>query len=93
MFDIEHVAKLARLGLSEKEKDRFQKDLSSILDFIEKMKEVDVDDTPSTAQVTGLVNASRQDEIDSINPEGRKRLLANAPETRDGYIKVKAVFE
>jgi len=93
MFDIEHVAKLARLGLSEKEKDRFQKDLSSILDFIEKMKEVDVDDTPPTAQATGLLNVSRQDEIDSTNPEERRGLLANAPETRDGYIKVKAVFE
>ncbi|MBU4142550.1 Asp-tRNA(Asn)/Glu-tRNA(Gln) amidotransferase subunit GatC, partial [Patescibacteria group bacterium] len=57
-----HIAKLARIGLSEEEKNRFAKDLSAILDFIEKLKEVDVDKTEPTAQVTGLHSVARPDE-------------------------------
>ena len=89
----EHVAKLARLGLTEQEKDKFAKDLSAILDFIGKLSEVDVDKIEPTTQVTGLSNAWRVDESIKREAPSRKKILDNAPEVKGGYIKVKAVFE
>lgn len=52
--EVEHVAKLARLGLSSDEKKKFEKELSDILDFVEKLNEVKTDKVEPTAQVTGL---------------------------------------
>jgi len=92
-INVEHVAKLARLGLTEQAKDKFAKDLSAILDFIGKLSEVDVDKIEPTAQVTGLSNAWRVDESIKREAPSRKKILDNAPEVKGGYIKVKAVFE
>lgn len=93
MFDVNHIAKLARLGLSEEEKQKFAKELAAILEFVEKLKEVDTQGVEPTAQVTGLQNISRQDEAREEDEEIRKQILGNAPETKNGFIKVKAVFE
>ena len=92
-IDVKHVAKLARLGITEKEVDKFQKNLSAILDFFGKLSEVDVDKVEPTAQATGLVNAWRADEKIKRKEELRERLLANAPDKKGNYIKVKEVFE
>ncbi|TSC53164.1 MAG: aspartyl-tRNA(Asn)/glutamyl-tRNA (Gln) amidotransferase subunit C [Parcubacteria group bacterium LiPW_39] len=94
MFDVNHIAKLARLGLTEEEKDRFAKDMTNILDFVKKLEEVDVVNTEPTAQVTGLENVTRPDQTSHRETEEtRRQILANTPETKDNYIKVKAVFE
>ncbi len=93
MFDAEHIARLARMGLSESEKPKFEKDLSAILEFVEKLKEVNVRDVEPTAQATGLENVIRADEAAKREPELKERLLANAPDRKDSYIKVKEVFE
>lgn len=91
--DVRHIAKLARLGIAEEEVGKFQKDLTAILDMVEKLKEVNVDNVEPTTQVTGLENRTRADEGDKKEAEIRKNILANAPETKDGYIKVKAILE
>ncbi len=93
MIDVEHIAKLARLGLTKEEKEKFAKDLAAILDFVKKLEEVDISNTEPTAQVTGRENISRSDEFQKNDELCRKEILANAPETKDSYIKVKAVFE
>lgn len=93
MIDVKHVAKLARLGITEKETDKLQEDLSAILEFVAKLKEVDVANVEPTAQAAGLVGVTRADESIKRSEESRERLLDNAPETKDGYIKVKAVFD
>jgi len=93
MFDVDHIAKLARLGLSDKEKEKFAKELAAILEFVEKLKEVDTKNVEPTAQVTGLENISRLDEARKDNEQSLKQILENAPEMKDGHIKVKAVFE
>ncbi len=92
MFDITHVAKLARLGLAEKEKDKLAKDLVKILDFVEKLKEVEISDVAPMAQATGLRNVMRADKAKNQESKERKEILQNAPEKEKGYIKVKAVF-
>jgi len=91
--DVKHIAKLARLGIAEGEIDKFQKDLAAILDFIEKLKEVDVEDTEATSQVTGLENKTRQDWGEKKEEKTRQSILANIPERKEDYIKVKTVLE
>ena len=93
MIDVNHIAKLARLGLSEPEKEKFAKELAAILSFVEKLKEVETENVEPTAQATGRQNISRTDEARREEESCRKQILANAPEKKDGFIKVKAVFE
>ena len=90
--EVEHVAKLARLGLAEKEKEKFSNELSVILDFVEKLNEVKTDKVEPTAQVTGLENVYRQDKGRERAKQGTDKLLGLAPETENRYVKVKAVL-
>jgi aspartyl-tRNA(Asn)/glutamyl-tRNA(Gln) amidotransferase subunit C len=92
-MDINHIAKLARLGLSEEEKKKFESELSEILDFIEELKEVETGEVEPTAHASGLENVARIDEAKRISQEEREGILANAPRRIDNFIKVKAVFE
>ncbi|KKP79994.1 MAG: hypothetical protein A2271_01020 [Candidatus Moranbacteria bacterium RIFOXYA12_FULL_35_19] len=88
--EVQHIANLARIGMKEKEIEKFSHDLSSILDFIEKLKEVDITDVEPTAHITGLQNKSREDKIEKFeNIEGIKKLF---PEEKSGYNKVKSVL-
>lgn len=91
MDDVRKVALLARLRLSEDELARMQQQLSSILEYMQVLQEVDVTDVPPTAQVTDVVNVVRPDEVrPSLLLE---EALANAPQREAGYFKVKPVFE
>lgn len=88
--DVEHVAGLVRLGLSEDEITRMQEQLSSILDNIAVLDRVDVSGIPPTAQVLPLTNVMRDDVVRPSVP--REALLANAPRQRDGFFEVHAVL-
>lgn len=92
-INVSHIAKLARLGLSEEEQEKFTRELAAILAFVEKLKEVDIEGVDPTAQVTGLQNVSRPDEPIRPDENTRKIILANAPQKEGNCIKVKAVFE
>lgn len=88
--EVRHIASLARIGLSEEEIEKFSKDLSSILDFVEQLKEVDVTDVEPTAHITGLENKFREDKAKEFeNISGIKKLF---PESKNGYNKVKSVL-
>lgn len=89
--EVEKIARLARLSLSNEEIEQYQDQLSEVLTYVEQLKEVDVDGVPTTAQVTGQVNALADDVVRGGGD--RKKLLANAPATDGDSIKVKAVFE
>ena len=90
--EINHLAELARMELGDKEKQMFGEQLSSILEYLEKLQAVDTTDVPPTAQVTGLINAWREDEIKNCGEETRQRLLDNLPERDGDLMKTKAVF-
>jgi aspartyl-tRNA(Asn)/glutamyl-tRNA(Gln) amidotransferase subunit C len=92
MIDVNHIAKLARLGLTEKEKRKFKKELSAILEFVDKLNEIKAEKVEPTAQVTGLENVSREDKGRAKSKQEREKLLDLAPETKDGYVKVKAIL-
>jgi len=88
--EVKHIAGLARIGMNEKEIEKFSKDLSSILDFVEQLKEVDVNGVEPTAHITGLENKYRADKSREFeNIEGIKKLF---PEEKNGYDKVKSVL-
>lgn len=89
--EVAHVARLARLSLSEDELERMRSQLSNILEYIGLLQEVDVEGVAPTAQVTGLATVLRPDAV----TEGltREQVLANAPDQRDGMFRVKGVFE
>ena len=60
---VEHIAKLARIELTEKEKGKFSKELSSILDYIDKLNKVDTENIRAIQQITGLETVMREDEV------------------------------
>lgn len=91
--EVEKIAALARIELSEEEKKKFQKDLSSILDYVNKLNEVNTDGVEPTYQVTGLRNIWREDEIFDCDSKAREGLLENMPAKKDGLLKVPAVFK
>jgi len=61
--DVRHIAKLARLNIEDSEVDKFTRELSSILDYVDMLQEVDTKNVEPTAQVTGLTNSFREDEV------------------------------
>jgi aspartyl-tRNA(Asn)/glutamyl-tRNA(Gln) amidotransferase subunit C len=89
--EVRKVAHLARLRLSDEELERMQQQLSSILDYMQMLQEVDVSGVPPTAQVTDVVNVMRPDEVRPSLPV--EDALAGAPAREDGYFKVKPVLE
>jgi aspartyl-tRNA(Asn)/glutamyl-tRNA(Gln) amidotransferase subunit C len=84
------IAELARIALTDAEVEKFQKELSTVLDYVDELKAVDVTGLEEVAQVTGLVNVQRQDKI--IEAENHDAILSQAPEIKDGYYKVKAIL-
>lgn len=89
---VEHTAKLARLGIAEKEKKKFSKELSAILEFVEKLNKVKTDKIKPTAHIIGLENVVREDKGSLKSKQETKGLIGLVPETKDGYVKVKTIL-
>lgn len=89
---VKHIAKLARLGLSDKEIGKFQTDLSEILDYVEQLKEVDVSNVEPTSHPHLLENVFRQDTAAKEDVNRVNKLLEAAPQKEKRYVKVKAVL-
>lgn len=94
--ELRRIAKLARLSLTKNEEERFTKELSSILNYVEKLKEADVAGVKPTSHPIVLENVMREDlptKVFKENLAGQaKKLLELAPETKDGYLKVRSIF-
>ena len=90
--EVQHVAQLARLGLDRKEIVDMQEDLSSILDYIEKLKEVDIKNVDFYISLTGSKNVTREDKEGKESVGKSKKLLDLAPQEKGGFLKVKQIF-
>uniref|UniRef100_A0A831X8W1 Aspartyl/glutamyl-tRNA(Asn/Gln) amidotransferase subunit C n=1 Tax=Thermorudis peleae TaxID=1382356 RepID=A0A831X8W1_9BACT len=88
---VDHVAMLARLGLTEEERERMREQLSSILEHVNLIQELDTEAIPPTAQVITLQNVWREDEVRPSLPI--EDVLKNAPDAEDNMFKVNAVLE
>ncbi|HNW26496.1 MAG TPA: Asp-tRNA(Asn)/Glu-tRNA(Gln) amidotransferase subunit GatC [Candidatus Gastranaerophilaceae bacterium] len=84
--DVEHVAKLARLELTQEEKEKFTKQLGDVLKYVEQMNEVDTTDVKPMAHAFDIVNVMRDDNI--VYEQTKEELMANAPEEENGFFKV-----
>ena len=89
--DVLHIAHLARLGIDDSEVDRFASQLSAILYYFATLQALDTTGVEPTANPIPLVNVMREDVVTPSLP--RDAVLANAPETEDGLIRVRAVLE
>lgn len=89
--EVEYVARLARLALSEKEKDKLTNQLDSILSYMGTLNKLDTSKVEPTSHVLPLNNVWREDVVKSSCP--REEILANAPEQAEGFYKVKKVIE
>jgi len=72
--EVKHVAKLARITLTDAEVKKFSTQLSGVLDYMDILSEVDVSETEGTNQVTGLNNVMREDDV-KASPASREQLL------------------
>lgn len=89
--DVEHIALLARLHLSEEEKERYREQLSNILDHVSKLQELDTRDVPPMSSVVVQQSRLRDDVPAAAMP--REDLLRNAPEVADEQFKVPPVLD
>lgn len=89
--DVVYVADLARLALSEAERERLREQLSSILGYMEMLNEVDTSAILPTAQVIEATTVTRPDEV--RRSLERSDVLRNAPNAEDGYFRVDAVLD
>ncbi|MBU0577830.1 Asp-tRNA(Asn)/Glu-tRNA(Gln) amidotransferase subunit GatC [Patescibacteria group bacterium] len=89
--DVRHIAKLARLGLTDKEVDKFSHQLSDILSYAKMLDEVDTSNVEPIAQITGLKDVFFDDKQKDC--EFTDKLLEQSPmDIQDHMIKVKSVF-
>ena len=89
--EVRHVAELAKLRLTEAEIEQYAGQLSAILEYAERLQEVDTSSVPPTPYILPLVNVMREDlSAPSLSNE---EALANAPDSEDGFFRVRAVFE
>lgn len=88
---VTHIAELARLALSEEEKELYQEQLSAILEHFEQLQELDTEAISPTASVLPLRNVMREDR--ARRPFRREDILANAPSAEEGCFEVPAVLE
>jgi aspartyl-tRNA(Asn)/glutamyl-tRNA(Gln) amidotransferase subunit C len=89
--DVLHIARLARLGLTEAEVEKFSEQLSLLLENFEVLQQVDTTDVPPTTQSIDLQTVMRDDEVaESLSAE---QILANAPQKDGGFFRVQAVLE
>ena len=88
---VEHIAELARLALTEEEKALYREQLSAILEYAAILQGVDTSAIPPTATVLPLRNVMREDRVEPSLPV--EDVLANAPDTTEGYFRVTAILD
>ena len=88
---VKHIAKLARISLDEKKINSLSKDLSSIMEFIGKLNELN---TEKTVPLTSIINASLRSRKDEVSDEKiRDQVLKNSPEKNEEFFVVPKVIE
>lgn len=90
--EVEHIAKLSRIELNDSELEAMRKDLSSIIGYVEKLKEVDIEGIEPATHSIDLKSVFRKDKKNEINLELSQSLIDLAPDKEKRHIKSKPVF-
>ena len=91
MKEVDHVARLARLRLSDDEKERMRRELDGILSYIDKLRALDTEGVPPTSHAVPMTNVMREDEPKPSCP--REDMLANAPDRAGELFRVPRIIE
>lgn len=91
-FDIDHIAKLSRLELSDEDRAQLNEQLPSILEYVSKLQEVDTSSVDVKAYLTDEENVWREDVV-KMDEDERKRVIDNFPKKTGNALEVPAVFE
>ncbi|MEK7578582.1 MAG: Asp-tRNA(Asn)/Glu-tRNA(Gln) amidotransferase subunit GatC [Patescibacteria group bacterium] len=93
--EVEKIAGLARLELSEEEKEKFADDLSSVLGYVQKLSEVDIKKVEPITGGTSLESVTRKDDETKCvsDSQMREQILSASPNREDDYFKVPSIFE
>jgi len=89
--EVQHVARLARLHLTDEEAERMREQLDAILAYIDKLRELDVEGVEPTAHAVPLVNVMRDDVLVPCLPQ--EQALANAPDRAGEFFRVPRIIE
>jgi len=89
--EVRHVARLARLHLTDEEAERMREQLDAILAYIDKLSELDVEGVEPTAHAVPLVNVMRDDALVPCLPQ--EQALGNAPDRADEFFRVPRIIE
>ncbi|MFH1430784.1 MAG: Asp-tRNA(Asn)/Glu-tRNA(Gln) amidotransferase subunit GatC [Candidatus Uhrbacteria bacterium] len=91
--EVLHLAQLSRIDLEDAEAEQFAGQLSSIIAYVDQLKEVDVDvASEAVANVSGLENVMREDELHGCSPDDRERVLDAFPMRKDDLLRTRGVF-
>lgn len=88
---IEYIGILAKLALSEEEKEQAKKDMGSMLDYIDRLRELDTKGIEPMSHVFSVNNVFREDVV--TNGDMREDILKNAPDVKDGMFAVPRTFD
>jgi len=91
--DVEHVARLARLALSEEEKERYAAQLEGILGYIDKLNKAETANVSPTSHVLPMANVWREDAAEPDRLGSPSDILKNAPDAEGPFFKVKKIIE
>lgn len=88
---VDHIARLARLNLSDEERERYREQLSAILEHFQRLQELDTESVPPTYRAVESHRQPRPDEVQDSLP--RAKLFSNAPEVEQNQFRVPPVFD
>ncbi|MBQ9608896.1 MAG: Asp-tRNA(Asn)/Glu-tRNA(Gln) amidotransferase subunit GatC [Lachnospiraceae bacterium] len=88
---IDYVGILAKLELSDEEKEQAKKDMTNMLDYVGKLNELDTEGVEPMSHTFSVHNVFREDVV--VNGDDRENMLSNAPEKKDGAYKVPRTFD
>lgn len=91
--DVKHVANLAKLKLTSSEIEKFGKQLSEVISYVEELNEVNTSQVEPTSQTTGLENITRKDEVKLKDCLSQEEVLSGTDEIYKGYFKVPGILE
>ena len=90
--EVQHIAGLARITLSDEEIKKFQQDLGKVFDYFEILKEVDAENVHPMTHSVLLMNIKREDKAKSKTNHDGQYLIDMAPAKKNGYLKVKSIL-
>ncbi len=91
--DVVHVAKLAKLTLTDSEIEKFKSQLSKVISYISELSQVDTKKDEPTSQTTGLENIKRKDEVKPQDSLSQEEALSGTDKTHNGYFIVPGILE